>query len=114
MAFFVGGGLASSTLSHLARAKSRSGGASLGSSGAVYAVFAMMAHLKPQAEAYFIFLPGVPITLDVLFPCLVALDATGAVLKWRFFDHWGHLGGAVFGYLYAKFGQELAWNNWES
>lgn len=111
MAFFVGGGLASSVLSHLARAKRRPGGASLGSSGAVYAVFAMMAYLKPQAEAYFIFLPGVPITLDILFPCLVALDATGAVLKWRFFDHWGHLGGAVFGYLYARFGEKLVWSN---
>ena len=111
MAFFTGGALTSSVLSHLARAKSRPGGGSLGSSGAVYAVFAMMAYLKPEAQAYFIFLPGVPITLQTLFPCLVALDITGILLKWRVFDHWGHLGGAVFGYLYARYGEKYIWAN---
>ena len=111
MAFFTGGALTSSVLSHLARAKSRPGGASLGSSGAVYAVFAMMAYLRPEAEAYFIFLPGVPITLQTLFPCLIALDVTGILLKWRMLDHWGHLGGAVFGYLYARYGEKYIWAN---
>ena len=110
-AFFTGGALASSVLSHLARAKSKPGGASLGSSGAVYAVFAMMAYLRPHAEAYFIFLPGIPITLQTLFPCLVAMDVAGIVLRWRFLDHWGHLGGAMFGYLYARYGEEYIWAN---
>lgn len=110
-AFFTGGALASSVASHLARARSVTGGASLGSSGAVYAVFAMMAYLKPHAEAYFIFLPGVPITLEKLLPGLMALDAAGIVFRWRFFDHWGHLGGAVFGCLYARYGEQYIWAN---
>ena len=112
-AFFVAGGLASSVVSHLARVKRRPGGASLGSSGAVYAVFAMMAYFEPKSQAYFIFLPGVPITLDNLFPALALLDVTGALLRWRVLDHWGHLGGALFGYLYARYGQTYVWGNRE-
>ena len=112
-AFFVAGGLTSSIVSHLARAKRRPGGASLGSSGAVYAVFAMMAYFEPKSQAYFILLPGVPITLDNLFPALVLLDVTGALLRWRVLDHWGHLGGALFGYLYARYGQMHVWGNRE-
>lgn len=112
-AFFVAGGLMSSVVSHLARAKRRPGGASLGSSGAVYAVFALMAYFEPKSQAYFIFLPGVPITLDKLLPALVVLDVTGALLRWRVLDHWGHLGGALFGYLYARYGQTHVWGNRE-
>ncbi|KAL3147021.1 hypothetical protein ABBQ38_014987 [Trebouxia sp. C0009 RCD-2024] len=110
-AFFVAGGLSSSVVSHLARVKSRPGGASLGSSGAVYAVFAMMAYFEPKSQAFFIFLPGVPIALENLFPALVVLDLTGVLLRWRFLDHWGHLGGALFGYLYARYGQTYIWGN---
>ena len=110
-AFFTAAGLTSSLVSHLARIKRRPGGASLGSSGAVYAVFAMMAYFEPKSQAYFIFLPGVPITLENLFPALVLLDVTGALLRWRVLDHWGHLGGALFGYLYARYGHQLVWEN---
>ena len=111
LAVFVAGGLASSVVSHLARVKRRPGGASLGSSGAVYAVFAMMAYFEPQAKAQFIFLPGVPIALENLFPCLVLLDVVGALSKWRILDHWGHLGGALFGYVYARYGQTAVWGH---
>ena len=111
LAVFVSGGLASSVVSHLARVRGRPGGASLGSSGAVYAIFAMMAHFEPQAKAMFIFLPGVPIALENLFPGLVLLDVVGALSKWRVFDHWGHLGGAMFGCWYARYGQWYIWGN---
>ncbi len=111
VAFFIAGGLASSVVSHLARVRRRPGGASLGSSGAVYAVFAMMAYYEPQAKAQFIFLPGVPIALENLFPGLVLLDVVGALSKWRFLDHWGHLGGALFGYLYVRYGTTYVWGN---
>lgn len=110
-AVFTAAGLTSSLVSHLARAKRRPGGASLGSSGAVYAIFAMMAYFEPKSEAFFIFLPGVPIALENLFPALVMLDIVGALMRWRILDHWGHLGGALFGYLYARHGQQLVWGN---
>ena len=49
------------------------------------------------ASAQFIFLPGVPIQLGTLLPVLMGADALGALLGWRYLDHFGHLGGAVFG-----------------
>ncbi len=49
------------------------------------------------ASAQFIFLPGVPIQLGTLLPVLMGADALGALLGWRYLDHLGHLGGAVFG-----------------
>ena len=110
-AVFTAAGLTSSLVSHVARARRRPGGASLGSSGAVYAIFAMMAYFEPKSEAVLIFLPGVPIALENLFPALVMLDVVGALLRWRMLDHWGHLGGALFGYLYARHGQQLVWGN---
>ncbi len=49
------------------------------------------------ASAQFIFLPGVPIQLGTLLPVLMGADALGALLGWRYLDHLGHLGGAIFG-----------------
>ncbi|KAK9812858.1 hypothetical protein WJX72_004806 [[Myrmecia] bisecta] len=41
----------------------------------------------------------------------VALDVVGALRGWRFLDHYGHLGGAMFGLLYAKYGEQYIWGN---
>lgn len=49
-AFYLSAGLASGLLSHLGRIRSRSGGFSLGASGAVYACFAVSAITRPDTE----------------------------------------------------------------
>ena len=55
----------------------------------------------------------VPIAMSTLLPCTMALDALGAVLRWRMLDHLGHLGGALFGVAYAYFGIGL-WERWRA
>ena len=55
----------------------------------------------------------VPIAMSTLLPCMMGLDALGAVLRWRVLDHLGHLGGALFGVAYAYFGIGL-WERWRA
>ncbi len=66
-----------------------------------------MAWLCAEAQGAFIFLPGVPIPLDTLLPMLISVDVLGASLNWRWLDHWGHLGGALFGIVYTQYGYVL-------
>lgn len=108
-AFYLSAGMASSLVAYLARLRRATGGRSLGASGAVYACFAATALMHPDAHGAFIFLPGIPIRLGDLLPVLMCLDVTGVVLGWRYLDHWGHLGGALFGILYTKYGHH-AWD----
>ncbi|KAK9825451.1 hypothetical protein WJX81_001933 [Elliptochloris bilobata] len=112
LAFYVSAGMASSAASLLGRLRQGSrGGWSLGASGAVYACFAASAMLYPDRKAVLIFLPDVPIAMSTLLPCMMGLDALGAILRWRYLDHLGHLGGALFGVAYASFGIGL-WERW--
>ncbi|EIE25590.1 rhomboid-domain-containing protein [Coccomyxa subellipsoidea C-169] len=101
-AFYLSAGLASSMTAYLARLRRGSGGRSLGASGAVYACFAATALMHPDAQGAFIFLPGIPIRLGDLLPLLMCFDAAGVLLGWRYLDHFGHLGGALFGIFYTK------------
>lgn len=55
----------------------------------------------------------VPIAMSTLLPCMMGLDAVGALLRWRVLDHWGHLGGAAFGVAYATVGLGL-WERWRA
>eukprot|EP00891_Asterochloris_glomerata_P007226 jgi/Astpho2/7226/Aster-x1427 len=109
LAFFASAGVASSLMAHAGRLRAAVPSGSLGMSGAVYAVVVAVATLYPKLQAQFIFLPFIPITLDVLVPGLVMLDLAGAVRGWRFMDHFGHLGGALAGYWYANWGRQLIW-----
>ncbi|KAK9908859.1 hypothetical protein WJX75_003880 [Coccomyxa subellipsoidea] len=106
-AFYLSAGVASSLTAYLARLRRGSGGRSLGASGAVYACFAATALMHPDAHGAFIFLPGIPIRLGDLLPLLMCLDMAGALLGWRYLDHFGHLGGALFGILYTKYGHSI-------
>ncbi|CEH12907.1 Integral membrane protease of the rhomboid family involved in different forms of regulated intramembrane proteolysis [Ceraceosorus bombacis] len=123
LAFCALAGISSGLLSHLvnaarwrflaarageAVARSKYGlTASLGSSGFAYSLLVMNALAFPDAQVGLIFLPMIsfPIAQGVLG--LVALDVVGVLRGWRMFDHWAHLGGAAFGYLYFKHGNDL-------
>ncbi|SPO32791.1 related to PCP1 - mitochondrial serine protease [Ustilago trichophora] len=70
---------------------------SLGSSGAVYSALVMSAFAFPDAQLGIIFLPWISVPIGMGVVGVVAMDVVGIVRGWRMFDHWAHLGGAMFG-----------------
>lgn len=130
LAFFITAGLFASTVSHVVAAirfrriasllsldiaKSTVGRqASLGSSGAVYSLLVMSALAYPDAKLGILFLPFISFPIGVGVAGLVAMDVTGILLRWRLFDHWAHLGGALFGWVYWNGVGEQAWETVKS
>eukprot|EP00884_Botryococcus_braunii_P010344 jgi/Botrbrau1/19310/Bobra.0073s0048.2 len=110
-ALYMSAGLFSSLASHLGGLLGVRGtvSSSVGASGAIYGCAAATAVLYPDLQAGIIFIPGFHMPLSSLFPLLLGVDVLGVLLRWRLFDHWGHLGGALFGYMYTKYGQTIIW-----
>ncbi|KAJ3591054.1 hypothetical protein NHX12_009001 [Muraenolepis orangiensis] len=113
--YFTSDPSASSVISTMASyiVKTASGrfGPSLGASGAIMTVLAAVCTKMPEAKLAIIFLPMFTFTAGNALKAIVAMDAAGVVLGWRFFDHAAHLGGALFGVWYIMFGHELIWKN---
>ncbi|KAI0741359.1 hypothetical protein C8Q80DRAFT_1110950 [Daedaleopsis nitida] len=87
--------------------KAREGRPSLGSSGAIYALFAITALGFPDAEITLIIPPWFPINIQTGFFAILALDTVGILRGWRFFDHYAHIGGALFGMFWYKYGADI-------
>ncbi|KAI1788140.1 hypothetical protein LXA43DRAFT_1026357 [Ganoderma leucocontextum] len=83
------------------------GMSSLGSSGAIYALFAVTALGFPDAEVTLIIPPWFPINIQTGFFALVAIDTLGVLRGWKLFDHFAHLGGALFGAFWYKYGADI-------
>ncbi|EPQ56667.1 hypothetical protein GLOTRDRAFT_75482 [Gloeophyllum trabeum ATCC 11539] len=81
---------------------------SLGASGAIYGSVVLTALAFPEAEVSLFFPPGLTLPIQWGVGGLVLLDITGILRGWRYFDHWAHLGGAIFGMLYYNYGP-LVW-----
>ncbi|XP_054884857.1 presenilins-associated rhomboid-like protein, mitochondrial isoform X2 [Poeciliopsis prolifica] len=86
---------------------------SVGASGAIMAVLALVCTKMPEAKLAIIFLPMFTFTAANALKAIVVMDTAGLLLRWRFFDHAAHLGGALFGIWYILFGHELIWKNRE-
>jgi len=82
---------------------------SLGASGAIYAAVTLSALALPDASVSFIFFPWLQVPISAGVGGLVLLDVVGVWRGWRVFDHWAHLGGAMFGVFYFYYGPQL-WN----
>ena len=63
--------------------RAREGHASLGSSGAVYALFAITALGFPDAEITLVIPPWFPINIQTGFYALLAIDTLGILRGWR-------------------------------
>ncbi|KIY53013.1 hypothetical protein FISHEDRAFT_34470 [Fistulina hepatica ATCC 64428] len=71
----------------------------LGASGAIYSCMVVCALAFPDATVAFFIPPGLTLNIRTGVSLVVLLDVIGVIRGWRFFAHWVHLGGALFGYL---------------
>jgi rhomboid-like protein len=98
LALYASAGVLSSLASHLLR---RGGSySSLGASGALYAMLAVTAVLRPDAGIGLVFLPF-STEIGTALPVLLAIETAVALLYRRSpLDHAAHLAGAAWGYAY--------------
>uniref|UniRef100_A0A8C1TDR4 rhomboid protease n=1 Tax=Cyprinus carpio TaxID=7962 RepID=A0A8C1TDR4_CYPCA len=113
MALYLSAGVISTFVSYVSKTAMGRFGPSLGASGAIMTVLAAVCTKMPEAKLAIIFLPMYTFTAGNALKAIVALDTTGLILGWRFFDHAAHLGGALFGIWYIIYGHELIWKNRE-
>ncbi|XP_058600562.1 presenilin-associated rhomboid-like protein, mitochondrial isoform X2 [Onychostoma macrolepis] len=113
IALYLSAGVISTFVSYASKTAMGRFGPSLGASGAIMAVLAAVCTKMPEAKLAIIFLPMYTFTAGNALKAIVALDATGLILGWRFFDHAAHLGGALFGIWYIIYGHELIWKKRE-
>ena len=111
LAVYLSGGIVASLGSIVHKVLTQRPGASLGASGAIMTVLGMCCTIYPDKQLQIIFLPWYPFSADSGMKGIMAIDALGILLGWRFFDHAAHLAGILFGILYVKYGQELLWSN---
>jgi len=108
LTIYLSGALLGTYASHLVRLAQKNPAHSLGASGAVFALFTASAALNPDAKMAFIFLPFVNFSAGSLIPCVVAFEVIGLTGIWnRLFlirwDHAGHLGGGLMGFIYVTY-----------
>lgn len=113
LAVYLSAGVISTFVSYVSKVASGRFGPSLGASGAIMTVLAAVCTKIPEAKLAIIFLPMFTFTAANALKAIVAMDAVGLMLGWRFFDHAAHLGGAIFGIWYVLYGHELIWKNRE-
>nr|XP_020478369.1 presenilins-associated rhomboid-like protein, mitochondrial isoform X2 [Monopterus albus] len=113
MAVYLSAGVISTFASYVSKMATGRFGPSLGASGAIMTILAAVCTKMPEAKLAIIFLPMFTFSAANALKAIIALDTTGVVLGWKFFDHAAHLGGAMFGIWYILFGHELIWKNRE-
>uniref|UniRef100_A0A3P9A5K0 rhomboid protease n=1 Tax=Esox lucius TaxID=8010 RepID=A0A3P9A5K0_ESOLU len=114
LAVYLSAGVISTMVSYVC--KTAIGGRlrpSLGASGAIMTVLAVVCTEMPEAKLGVLFLPVVSLTAGYALKAIVAVDAAGLVMGWRLFDHAAHLGGALFGVWYVSYGHKLIWRRRE-
>ena len=108
--FYVAGGTISSLTSFYFKVAVGSVVPSLGASGALLAVLAACCIERPEARLSILFLPFFTFSAQTALYSIIAFDLTGILLRWKLFDHAGHLGGTLFGSWYVLKGHEWTWD----
>ena len=111
-AFYLSSGMIASYVSYLAKFLLKTTSvASLGASGAVFAVTALAIRSMPDISVSLIFLPFLPISgswfltcginrIDIALLCTTIFETVGLFSRKSVFDHPAHLGGMAVGYFY--------------
>uniref|UniRef100_A0A914CUG9 Peptidase S54 rhomboid domain-containing protein n=1 Tax=Acrobeloides nanus TaxID=290746 RepID=A0A914CUG9_9BILA len=106
LAMYLSAGVFSSLTSLIHKGIFRMPSRALGASGAILAVLTYVCMKNPDARLQIIFLPFFDFSAQQGVIGIVLLDAIGLLLGWRLFDHAAHLGGSIFGILYALYGEK--------
>ncbi|OCT94515.1 presenilins-associated rhomboid-like protein, mitochondrial [Xenopus laevis] len=113
LAVYLSAGTVSTFVSYVSKIATGRFGPSLGASGAIMTILAAVCTKMPEAKLAIIFLPMFTFTAGNALKAIMAIDAAGLIMGWKFFDHAAHLGGALFGVWYAVYGNELIWRKRE-
>lgn len=109
LAVYLSSGVAASFASMVYKVATKSTGFSLGASGAILCVVGMFAAYYPDSRLQIILLPMFSFSAATGIKALMAMDAAGIVMGWRFFDHAAHLAGAFSGLGWAYYGSRSFW-----
>lgn len=85
---------------------------SVGASGCLMALIGIMGVSNPDARFSIALVDMIvphSFTAQHGIMGIMAVDIVGLLMGWRVIDHAGHLGGIIFGLLYAKYGQKPIW-----
>ncbi|XP_068173556.1 presenilin-associated rhomboid-like protein, mitochondrial isoform X2 [Antennarius striatus] len=131
VAIYLSAGVISTFVSYTWKVATGLAGPSLGASGAIMSILAAVCTKIPEAKLAIVFLPMFTFSAanvsfgftyfhfvtsmmnpsSLSFPqalkAIIALDTTGVLLGWKFFDHAAHLGGAMFGIWSISSGNSL-------
>lgn len=113
LGLYLSAGAFSSMSSYLYKAVTSQAGLSLGASGAIMAVLGFVCMQYPDTRLSIIFLPYFSFTAGAAIKAIMALDTLGVLLRWKFFDHAAHLGGALCGIIWCYWGNTYVWQNRE-
>jgi len=109
LAFYATAGLVSSLASLMHKSVTRSPIRALGASGAILALITYTCMKMPEQRLSIIFLPMFNFSAESAVYGILIFDLVGLTLASRFklFDHAAHLGGSLFGILYAMYGERF-------
>lgn len=116
LAIYLAGGTIAGLTSSVFRVMSGKLVPSVGASGAILSFIAITCLQFPDSRLSIAFVDQViphSFSAKSALVGLVVLDCIGIVRGWRFLDHAGHLGGALFGMWYYKYGRKLVWQDYK-
>lgn len=105
-AAYISAGMASAMASYVLNVIRAGTAVSVGASGAILGLAGIVCTQYPDAKLAIIFLPMYPIAAKYALGGLIAMDTAGVLLRCKFFDHAGHLGGTIFGVGYVMLGHQ--------
>lgn len=109
LGLYLSAGVISSFTSYIYKVITKQPGLSLGASGAIMAILGYVCMQYPDTKLGIILLPFLTFSAGSAIKVIVALDATGCILRWKVFDHAAHLGGAICGVTWALWGNQYLW-----
>jgi len=105
-ALYISAGMSSALASYVLNVLRASTIVSVGASGAILGLAGAVCTQYPDAKLAIIFLPMFPIAAKYAIGGLICMDTAGVLLRWKLFDHAGHLGGTLFGVAYVLKGHQ--------